>query len=370
VVTGRWLIENPGTPGTLLANDPGDSVPYPVYSFAPPPTTAPVTTVAPVVVAEVPEAPEPPEVVGQYGDAQWVKIFKIQLPTEVTGENLANELANNSDGATPGLFNVNDATQLEGWNLIQISPPCGGANCQKRTRSSNQGSLKPEDRSIVRRYEHYKYAGAYDALTHQAICADAGLCKVPTVNTAVNEVGVQVGPAKLTAVNVVPDVLTITKTGGGTVSDSNKTISCGNSCVAFADSGTSVTLTADPGGNAFAGWGGACSGSQLTCTVAVTGQVTVTATFKTIYTLSVSTNNPGTITGTPAGIDRTINCGGTCSAKFIDGTIVTLTATPPAGKSFVNWSSKSPCPNSTAPVCMFQINAATTKASAQAIFSK
>ena len=42
----------------------------------------------------------------------------------------------------------------------------------------------------------------------------------------------------------------------------------------------------------------------------------------------------GTVTSNPAGI----NCGSTCSATFNSGTVITLTATPAAGSTFVGWS--------------------------------
>jgi hypothetical protein len=42
----------------------------------------------------------------------------------------------------------------------------------------------------------------------------------------------------------------------------------------------------------------------------------------------------GTVTSSPSGI----NCPGTCSANFVSGTTVTLTATPAAGSSFAGWS--------------------------------
>ena len=58
----------------------------------------------------------------------------------------------------------------------------------------------------------------------------------------------------------------------------------------------------------------------------------------TTYTLSVGRSNPGTVTATPDGVDRALNCGSACSAKYNAGTAVTLTATPPLGKGFVGWS--------------------------------
>ena len=72
----------------------------------------------------------------------------------------------------------------------------------------------------------------------------------------------------------------------------------------------------------------------------------------------------GTVTGSPAGNDRAVDCGGNCSAKFTDGTVVTLTATPPGGKQFVNWSGA--C-SGTVPACAVTI---TRDTSVQAVFSK
>jgi uncharacterized repeat protein (TIGR02543 family) len=123
-----------------------------------------------------------------------------------------------------------------------------------------------------------------------------------------------------------------------------------------------VTLTANPPSNGvFNGWSGACSGTQSTCTVTVNGALNVTATFTTVYTLSVARSGSGTVTGTPNGEFGTfINCGSSCSAKMQQGTAVTLTAMPAAGASFLGWSGA--C-SGTAPTCAVTI-AGDTKAQA------
>jgi DNA-binding beta-propeller fold protein YncE len=56
-----------------------------------------------------------------------------------------------------------------------------------------------------------------------------------------------------------------------------------------------------------------------------------------LATLNVSKQGAGsgTVTSSPAGI----NCGGTCSAQFGEGTMVMLTATAAAGSTFTGWSS-------------------------------
>ena len=54
---------------------------------------------------------------------------------------------------------------------------------------------------------------------------------------------------------------------------------------------------------------------------------------KTISSLQISVYGQGTITSDPSGID----CGSTCSAMYVPGTTVTLTATPASGYIFTGW---------------------------------
>jgi uncharacterized repeat protein (TIGR03803 family) len=66
------------------------------------------------------------------------------------------------------------------------------------------------------------------------------------------------------------------------------------------------------------------------------------------FPLTVAFFGSGTVTG------NGVNCTSTCSAFFLPGTMVTLTATPPAGSSFVGWSGS--C--SGAGTCILTINSA------------
>ena len=93
-------------------------------------------------------------------------------------------------------------------------------------------------------------------------------------------------------VNTTPSyVLTVAKngTGSGTVTNSP----AGTSFTA----GTTVTLTATADtGSTFGGWGGACSGTAGTCTVTMSANRSVTATFtRKTYAITSSTGSNGSI---------------------------------------------------------------------------
>jgi hypothetical protein len=139
-------------------------------------------------------------------------------------------------------------------------------------------------------------------------------------------------------------VLTVTKigTGNGTVTSVPVGISCGSTCSAAFDLGSTVELFATPAtDSAFDGWSGHadCSDGLVSLTV----DKTCTASFRLLptYTLAVSTD------GTGAGIVRSvpgpIHCGATCEATFIEGTPVRLLAVPGTGSQLDGWSGDPDC---------------------------
>jgi hypothetical protein len=92
-----------------------------------------------------------------------------------------------------------------------------------------------------------------------------------------------------TGVGVGSFTLTVTARGsaGGIITGNPAGMSCstGFTCTASYTNGTTVILTEAPGsGASFKQWGGACSGTATTCTVTMTANRSVTATFSQIFT--------------------------------------------------------------------------------------
>jgi hypothetical protein len=119
-------------------------------------------------------------------------------------------------------------------------------------------------------------------------------------------------------VTSTPVTLSVTSTAGGSVSLSPS----GGS---YAP-GTPVTLTAVPtAGYAFAGWSGGLTGTANPATLVVNASTSVTATFRRLYTVTVSPSTGGSVALSPSG------------GVYASGTTLTVTATPQSGYRFSGW---------------------------------
>jgi len=271
---------------------------------------------------EMPPPPPPPVVppVPQCGDAQWVKVYKLEQNHKVDLNDLM--------GGNPAVPEAPMVAETE-WKLMQYNPD----GHSPHRALDNKVVLGAGNQAVVRRYEHYMYTGTYDATNHLAVCGGDGLCNSPQAGELGDLIGAQNAAANLE----IPSV-SVAKTGSGTVNGGP--ISCGANCAATFTAGASVLLTAGaPSNGVFNGWSGACTGTQSTCSLTVNSALSVGATFTQVFTLSTSRSGNGLILGTPYGeFSNYISCGNSCSAKFQKGTTVTLTATPANGATFTGWS--------------------------------
>jgi DNA/RNA endonuclease YhcR with UshA esterase domain len=149
-------------------------------------------------------------------------------------------------------------------------------------------------------------------------------------------------------------MLTVSKVGdgGGLVRSTPQGIDCGPDCSEnYAGTSVSnVTLVAEPDNQSFLlFWTSPCSFESLTCNVNVGAALSQTIiTHFAANRVFVTVNGPGTVTGTG------IACPGDCDQVVNRGSVMTLTATTPAGSVFVGWQGQ--CDGSTAATCTFNVD--------------
>ncbi|MCC6620011.1 MAG: Ig-like domain-containing protein [Deltaproteobacteria bacterium] len=151
-------------------------------------------------------------------------------------------------------------------------------------------------------------------------------------------------------------VVTLAGEGSGVVSSTPAGIACGATCEADFAIGSTVALAAEPAADSeLAGWSGACVGAA-SCSVDMDQDQAVTATFRKRPVLTVAVTGEGSVRSTPAGIVCGAS-GGTCSAPFSTGTLVTLEVEEASGHAFAAWGGA--CAGDE-PTCAFNVTAATT----------
>ncbi|GEM_PF-2345965 len=132
--------------------------------------------------------------------------------------------------------------------------------------------------------------------------------------------------------------LTVRAGAGGTVVSDPAGIICGATCEAIFPTDTSVNLTATPlAGVKFGGWGGACTGTNTSCTVLMSEAKNVTATFTVNASVSIVGGGGSlTVYVDPGGVSTCTGRGCTKTVNY-NGTL-TFVANAPAGYVFAGWS--------------------------------
>jgi uncharacterized repeat protein (TIGR02543 family) len=159
-------------------------------------------------------------------------------------------------------------------------------------------------------------------------------CEVPVDGNSYEATAHFNGPPTSTS------TLSVTHSGSGNVHDEGgEEIDCGSAppgadCTWTELTGSTLTVHQTPAdGNVFTGWGGACSGQDVTCTVHLTDDRNVSATWASTSAvlLTVSVSGGGTVTG------GGIHCPTECAASQAVNSTVVLTASPADGYVFTSW---------------------------------
>ncbi len=188
----HWLIADPATPGALKPFGTDVSIAAPVWSVAAAPAGG-----APIVQAAIPPPRAP---VAQFGNAVWVKVFETESPDKVSLNHLVTD-----DPAVP---QNPGQTEVE-WELSQSNPKKPDRGLLQHGKPLGKGN-----QSVIRRFEFYKYTGAYDPQTHEALCGaaagsgkggDSG-CIAPGPGQLGDYIGAQMGAAQLGAAGA-PNVI-------------------------------------------------------------------------------------------------------------------------------------------------------------------
>jgi hypothetical protein len=189
--TYQWLVE--ATPGSSTLVGAVSNVLAPTWTVTPQAPAPGNPAPPPVVVAQIqappadPYAPEP-----QFGTAIWVKVFT----TDVSGGVNLNQLV----GGNPLVQQAAGHTEME-WQLLQTDPgnPLSGILDNGGAAPVGAGAD-----AVIRRYEFYKYTGAYNAVDNQA------LPSLGDSNAAPGEVGAFIGAqnAALNFAAAVPEPAT------------------------------------------------------------------------------------------------------------------------------------------------------------------
>ena len=161
----HWLIEDPNHLGQLITSDTKVSIPAVTWNVQLP--LDPAINPNPVVRAAIPEEPQEQWACAQFGEAQWVKVYKTEASHHVQLENL---LIDN-----PAVPQDASETEIE-WVLSQAAPTCdeNGNPLPPDQQEANELVLEAPigdgNESVTRRYEFYKYTGVYGSAedSHEA----------------------------------------------------------------------------------------------------------------------------------------------------------------------------------------------------------
>ncbi len=176
-----------------------------------------------------------------------------------------------------------------------------------------------------------------DAGLPDASLEDAGAAVDADVDAGLTDLG---SPARDSGPRDFAVLVSVVGSGHGLVTSSPSGIECGDSnsaCTARFLSGTRVVITAQADeGSIFAGWAGACQGSQ-DCLVDVESATEIVGRFeRREQTLTLTRSGPGL--GDIRAIDDGFYCNSDCTVPLVEGSTLAISAVPREHYRFAGWA--------------------------------
>lgn len=273
---------------------------------------------------------------------------------------------------TPVLSLGDDATcsDVRGYRLIIYKSGQGGGTIQSNYAPGVGSGVQPGLRCTgLICWQNVEY-GATVTLTASPDsqsqfgawlwdCADSSSV-TQTIMAGVKHCKVRFDPLQ----DTTPVTLDLAVSGAGRVTSLPSGIDCGSQCTADYANGSGVALTAVPDtGWVFTGWGGDCTGSASTTSIALTVASQCTATFAPTHpqTVSLLVIGQGTVSESATHFQCTTPTTDTqilCTVDVEAGQILTLIPHAAAGYHWNSWGNCSD--NQGASGCVVQVNGSLT----------
>lgn len=165
--TYRWLVAaSPSDPNTAFTTAPEQvQLPVPVWNVVAQPAGG--------VVVQAEVEPVEEEHHAQRGEPQWMKVYKVKSDLDLQPQDLDRLLFGLADGLAP-----DSETEIETeWRMIQSKP--GNAEGAEEDADVREDPLDAGERSVLRRYEFYRYTGPRDPENNEALPCIADDAPVP-----------------------------------------------------------------------------------------------------------------------------------------------------------------------------------------------